>query len=845
MTFTTALRLAAREMRGGLSGFLVFLACLAVGVMAIAAVGTVTRGLSEGVAREGRTILGGDIAFSLIHREASPRERAWFEAQGTVQAAATLAAMARTGDGSDQTLVEVKAVDDAYPGTGTLVLEPARPVSEVLATRAGVAGAAIEPTLAARLNLRVGDRVRIGDGELEIRAIITREPDRLGAGMALRPRVLTSFAGLEATRLVQPGSLVRYHYRIAAPGTSDARLTTMGEEATRLFPDAGWQVRTRANASPQLSQNLNRFSQFLTLVGLTALVVGGVGVANAVRAHVDARRDTIATLKALGATGRFVVGVYLIQTAMIAAVGIVAGLALGVALPAAALAAFGHLLPVPVLIGIYPAELGVAALYGALVALAFALWPLGRAHDVSVQALYRERTTDARSRPRLFYMIGVAAAILGLVSVAVALAADRRVALVYVGAAAAAFVVLRLVALGLMAIARRLPRPRTTGLRLALTNIHRPGALTPTVVLSLGLGLTLLVTLALIDGNLRRQLTAALPDRAPSFFFLDVPSSDLESFTTTLAREAPTARVASVPMLRGRIVALKGIPAEQYAAPSRAAWVLTGDRGITYADALPSNSTLVEGAWWTADYAGPPLVSFDARIARDLGLRLGDEVSVNVLGRTFTARIANLREVQWETLGINFVMVFSPNTFRGAPHTHLATLTYPGGATAAQEVALLRGITEAFPQIASVRVKEALEAVNGVVAQLAVAVRGASSVTLIAAVLVLGGALAAGHQSRIYDAVILKTLGATRARLVGAFALEYLALGLATAIFGVAVGTAAAWVVLTRVMDLPFNAMPEVAVIAVAGALAVTLAFGLFGTWRVLRYRPAPVLRSL
>jgi putative ABC transport system permease protein len=365
------------------------------------------------------------------------------------------------------------------------------------------------------------------------------------------------------------------------------------------------------------------------------------------------------------------------------------------------------------------------------------------------------------------------------------------------------------------------------------------------VVLSLGLGLALLVTVIEIEGNLRRQFIAALPDRAPSFYFVDIQNSDAERFDAFIRQQAPRAQLERVPMLRGRIVAANGIKAEDLKPAPQAAWVLQSDRGITYTGEIPAGSRVVAGEWWGPDYRGPPLVSFENKLADGLGLKLGDEVMVNVLGRNVTARIANLRAVDWQNLGINFVLVFSPDAFRGAPHTHIATLTYPPGGTAPEEAALLKIMANAFPSITIVRVKEALEAVGTLVSNLVLGLRGASLVTLLAAVLVLGGALAAGHRHRVYDAVVLKTLGATRARLLAAYGLEYLLLGLATALFGVAAGSIAAWFVVTEVMNLTFVWLPAPAAAAAFGALMVTVILGLVGTFTALSHKPAPVLRNL
>ena len=431
-------------------------------------------------------------------------------------------------------------------------------------------------------------------------------------------------------------------------------------------------------------------------------------------------------------------------------------------------------------------------------------------------------------------------------------AGDRRIAAIFVAATVFAFLVLRAVSALVQHLARKSPPVRHTALRLAIGNIHRPGALTPSVVLSLGLGLTLLVTLALIDGNLRRQIGSSLPERAPNFFFVDIQPADVDAFSALVAHEAPAGTLMKVPMLRGRIVALNGVPAAKAEIRPEGAWVLRGDRGVTYSATLPENATLSAGAWWPADYRGAPLVSFSAREAEDLRLTIGDTVTVNVLGRDITARIASLRQVEWESMGINFVMVFSPDAFAGAPHSWLATLTdrgaaprTAGGGGGGDAPRLPTAVPRAYPAVTSVHVREALDMVNRLVGQIGTAIRAAAGVALVASVLVLAGALAAGHRARIHDAVVLKTLGARRRTLMVAFALEYMLIGIATALFALLAGGVAAWFVVARIMSLPSHFLPEVAVATLLLSLAVTVGFGLAGSWRVLGEKAAPVLRAL
>ncbi|WP_375415035.1 ABC transporter permease [uncultured Bradyrhizobium sp.] len=844
-TSSLALRYALRELRGGLRGFYVFLACIALGVMAIAGVGSVAASLGEGLAREGRTLLGGDISFALIQREAGSDEVAFLRARGQLSVAATLRAMART-EGGTLALVELKAVDQTYPLLGDVTLDPKMPMADLFAQRDGAFGAAADATLLARLDLKVGDRVTVGGAAFQIRSVVDAEPDKLAGGVGFGPRFLTGEAGLRATGLLQPGSLVRWIYRVKLPDNAadDRAAQVFAGDARTALPSAGWEIRTRSNASPQLERTISRFTQFLTLVGLAALLVGGVGVANAVKSHVDRRRDVIATFKAIGATGGDVFTIYLTQVVALAAIGSLIGLAAGAALPYLVVGLFGQLLPLPVVPALHPAQLGLSLVYGVLTALAFGLWPLGRVHDVPVAALFREAVTGEWHRPRWPTLASMAAVILALIGIAIGLAYDKRVAAVFVVSSIVVFALLRGIAAALMALARRLPRPHLPMLRLAIANIHRPGALTPSVVMSLGLGLAVLVTITQIDGNLRRQFMAALPDRAPSFYFIDIPTADADRFSAFLKSQAPQSTVEDVPMLRGRIVAARGVKAEDLKASPDAEWVLQSDRGLTYTGEMPKGSKVVEGKWWPPDYDGPPLVSFEKKLADGLGLKIGDEVVVNVLGRDISATIGNMRSVDWQSLGINFVLVFSPGAFKGAPHTHIATLT-EARPDPAGDAKIVRAVADAFPMVTSVRVREALETVGAVVTNLVLAIRGASAVTLISAILVLGGALAAGHRHRVYDAVILKALGATRTRLLGAYALEYLMIGFATAIFGVLAGSVAAWLIVTRLMTLGFIWQAGSAAAVVVAALIVTVGLGLAGTLVALNQKPAAVLRNL
>jgi putative ABC transport system permease protein len=850
-----AFKLAFRDLRGGLRGFGVFIACLALGVAAIAAVTSAARSLGDGLNREGRRILGGDAALTLIHREPTATERAYIDGLGQVSVMATLRAMLQAGD-KGSTLVEIKAVDAAYPTIGTFVAEPDEPVQTLLAARDGKPGVLVDPLVLARLNLAVGETVRLGERDVVIRGTVVSEPDKVAAGVGLGPRLLMSKAALRETGLVQPGSLIRWTHRVIMSGPEPEiaqRLARLEADTKAALPEAGFEVRTRSNADPRFARNIDRFTQFLTLVGLTALLVGGVGVANAVRRFVDIKRMDFATLKAIGATGGQVVLIHMVEVLLVACLGIAIGLVVGASLPFILAGALADVLPVPLAPSIAWPELGTAALYGLVTALVFAILPLGKAHDTPVSALFRDVVAAESARPRRAYLIAFGVSLATLAGLTVLFAYDARIAAIYIGLIGAVFALLRLVAVGIMALAARLPRAANAPMRMAIANMHRPGALTPSLVLSLGLGVALLSALAFIDTSLNRQLTQNLPEKAPRFFFVDIPNARVQAFDAFIAGAAPGAKLERVPMMRGRIVALNDTPAEQIRAADRAAWVLEGDRGITYAATLPDGSTITDGAWWAPDHRGEPLVSFDSEIAAALSLKVGDRITVNVLGRNITASVANLRRIEWRSLGINFVMVFSPNTFAGAPHTHLATLTpaangpdtAAGAAVTAADAGLLRGLARDFPSVSAVRVSDALEAANALVQRLGFAIQLASGVAIAASLLVLAGALAAGQRSRLYDAMILKSIGATRARILGVYGLEYTVIGLIAALFGLVAGAGAGWAVTTQAMNIAFVFEPWSAIVLSLGTIGVAVTFGLLGTLAILAKKPAQYLRSL
>ena len=834
------LRFARRELRGGLKGFRIFLACLMLGVAAIAGVGSVSESLLAGLRADASQILGGSVDVESVHRPITPEALAYLQTQGRLSHVADMRAMARNPNGDQRSLSELKAVDGAYPLIGAMELDPALPLEEALANRGGVWGAVIEPNLLDRLGLALGDRLRVGELDVEVRATILREPDRAVSFASFGPRVMIARDALEATGLIQPGTLIDYHYRLVLPTGTD-HAAWMRDFRDRYAADNGWRVRGLSEAAPGLRRFIDRVAQFLTLVGLTALLVGGVGVGNAVKSYLDGKSTTIATLKCLGVEGAVVFRTYLSLVMILALAGIAAGLVLGAALPYAAAAVLNQLIPVQVAPALYAGPLALAGLFGLLTALAFSLWPLAKAKDIRPAGLFRQLVSGEGGRVGLPYILALGLSAVALAALAIFSSNERVLAGWFVlGAIGAVLIFLgaaRLLMLGVAAAGR----PRQPTLRLALANLHRPGAPTASIALSLGLGITVLVAVALTQANMARQVTEQLPEQAPSYFFIDIQPNQIDRFQQTVDAVPGISKVERTPMVRGRVSAINGVPSDQVTVDPEVRWVLRGDRGLTYAAAPPPGTQIVAGDWWPEDYKGPPLISFDAEIAAGMGIGIGDTLTINVLGRDITATIGNLRRIDWGNLSINFVIIFAPGTMEAAPHTIIATVNTDGPAA---EEAVQRAVTDELPNVNAIRVKDALEAANQILEAVGQAVRITASVAILAGTLVLGGAVVAGHHRRVYDAVVLKVLGATRRDVLAAFLLEYGLLGAMVALIASVVGTIVAWAVLVFVMRSDFVFAPGVVIWTSLLCTVITVALGLAGTWRALGQKAAPLLRN-
>lgn len=825
-------RLARRDMNRGLRGLRLLFICLFLGVATLAAIGSLTYAITDEIASRGQLILGGDIEVELEQREASDADLATFRQLGDVSETIRMRAMARTpGDEIAAVLTELKAVDDAYPLYGTLTLRGGE------YRGLGAQDILVDEALARRLSVGPGDDLRYGDAAFTVRGIITEEPDRVGEGFTLGPVAIVSMAGLDRTGLVQPGSLFEAKYRIRLPTGTEAG--EVRRDLERRFASAGWDIDDRENAAPGTSRFIERMGQFLSLIGLTALVIAGIGVGNGVSSYLGLKRDNLATLKILGATSSDIFRIYLIQVGVVSIAGIVCGLVAGAVLPPVIIGVAGDVLPVQPGFSVQPLPLLTSAIYGLLVALIFLLPPLARARSEPAAAIFRAtlgRSPVAIDR-RAAIQVGIAVAL--LIGIVLATARQPLFSASALGAIFATLAILFGLGRAISAMAARLPRPRRPLLRLAIANLHRPGAQTPALVVALGLALTLFVLLTAIQTSLTAEIETTVPEQAPSLFVLDIPSGEGERFGAIVEDAAPDAAINMVPALRGTVTAYGGRQvAELDERPD--AFLLRGERGVTYSAELPEGSELVEGEWWPVDYSGPPLVSLDAEAAGDLDLGVGDTLTVSILGREIEARIASLRQINWDTMGFNYVMVFSPSALENAPHSLTATVTMDG---APDE--LTGGLLRAFPAASVIAVKEVVEQVRVILDQMADAITAAASITILAGIAVLVGSIAASRQARAYDSVILKMVGATRFQILGAQAIEYALLALAVSLLALGLGAAGSWFVMVQIFD--FGWRPDwVAVLGtLVGGAALTLGIGLLGSIPLMSVRPASALRKL
>ncbi len=831
--FAKAWTIARRDLRGRFVGLRLLIVCLLLGVATLAAIGSLTNAITEELANRGQAILGGDLEIAVAQREATAAELAALKQTGTLSETLRMQAMARLPDGSDTQLVELKGVDAAYPLYGSFTLENGDVVSAPKLDEIYVT-----PALMQRLSLEKGAKIAFGEASFTVSGVIADEPDRLSEGLSLGPVAITSLASLRTTQLIQPGSLFESKYRLKLPGAYDPG--AVGDKLSEQFPNSAWEIKTRDDGAPSTRRFIERMGQFLTLVGLASLVIAGIGVGNGVASYLRGKQGAIATLKILGADSAMIFRIYLFQIMAVALGAIVVGLAIGALAPLAIIQIAGDVLPIKPEFAIYPLPLLVSALYGLLIAVIFALPPLSRAKTIPAAGIIRGEGRSWRQIDRQSW-IGVGLSITAKVALALGTANEPLFSASFIGAAAA--ILLLLAALGALIrwLASKAPRPKQPLLRLALASLHRPGAQTGQLVVALGLGLTLFATLAAIQTSLTNEIRSTVPRDAPSFFVLDIPVERADDFRAKVAETADDAEINIVPTLRGTITEFGGQRVSDLETLPEGAWVLRGDRGLTYSATIPEGSEIVEGEWWSADYDGPPLVSVDEEQGTALGLKIGDSLTISLLGVEIPAKVASFRKVNWRNFGFNYVLVFPPSVLANVPHNVAATIQID----TAKEDRLLSILPKEFPSISMVKVKEIAAQIGDILDQMATAIAAAASIAIFSGIAVLIGAIAASRQARVYDSVILKLLGATRSQILTVQAIEYALLAFLLSLVALGLGLFAGWFVITQIFEFTWQPDWGIVLLTLGIGAVATLGIGLLGSIPVLSAKPARALREL
>lgn len=837
-----ALRLARREMRGGVRGFGVFLTCLALGVAAITAVGVFSASVDDGLAREARRLLGGDVHVERTHVPPGDDVTAVLAAEGEVSRTARMRTMARPATEGAPALVALKAVDAAYPLFGRMELESGRSLPEALAVVDGLPGAVCERELLLRLDARLGDQISVGAARYRLTDIIVREPDRLAQFFGLGPRLMVSLETLQATGIVQPGALVRYAETVRLrPGAGPDRVAAIESALRERFgEERGLRIRTHRSRSGGMAWFMDNLEIYLTLVGLASLLVGGIGVAGAVRAFLAGRGTGIAVMKALGAPRRLVLSVYLFQSMFMALAGSLAGAAIGYCVVVLGAEPLAQRLGAPLGHGVYAQPVLLAVAYGLLSALAFALWPLSTAGNVSPARLFRGYADPEVGRPGRWALTACAVCVFAMFALLAATSSNPRVALGFGVASLAAMAVFQGYATCIKRLAAAMPRWKAPALRQAVAGLHRPGASTVAVLFSLGLGLTVLSVVFLVDGNIQDRIGRRTPATAPAYFFLGIPKArGAEMEALALAQEGVT-RVERTPTIRGRILEIDGVPAYERDVARNTRWALRSDRALTFAGPMAEDVELVQGDWWPEGYSGPPLICLDNDLADGFVVGPGDTLTVNVLGRRITGEIACTREIDYATGGINHALTFSPGVLEAAPYTWLATAYTDRGA----EEGLFNAVTAEFPGVVAISMREVLEELAGIARDVGWAVRACAGVALLAGLLVLAEALRANLRTRHRDAVVFKVLGATRGNVLAALVLEFGLLGVAAALPAAILGVSGSWLFVRFALHGSWVFLVEPLVVVLVGGIVAAVGFGVLGVRKALRGSAWSVLRN-
>lgn len=892
-----AIKMAWRETRAAWRHFLYFLVCIAVGVGALVGVSLFGAHVERAVTKEARSLLGGDLEIRLsrlISQSGQAKLAALAERGFTVTHVSEVVGMAARAEpsaASDQPtqIIELKAVESAYPLYGTVMAEPPLPLEHLLrpvhcpsrpaAQRRDLChGVLVQESLLIRMNLAVGAPLKIGQGTFVITGVLRTEPDRMANAFSLGPRVLMSQEGLRAADLIRQGSRIRERYLVRLPAGMPAE--PLVYEWREQFASEGARISGYRDAQPQLKQFLDQLTRYLGLIGLTALFIGGLGVATSVHAFIREKLSTIAILKTVGADSPAIIRTYLVQAVLLGGAGSAMGLALGLllqqALPWAMvrwlnsdlLTQVGFTTELTAGSSVLPLAKGLAL--GLLSTVLFALWPLLTIRDIQPAMIFRREITletgAAGHGPRTGWLrrpfsdsVRAATSLViagGLVLLSMWQAGSWTIGLLFVGAFVAAVLLLGLAGWILILLLTHAPRPRSLVLRQAVGNVVRPGSQAVSITIAIGIGVMVVATVALVEGALLEQVGENRPTDAPTFFFIDIQPDQVTAFAHLLAQRARAPRTELTPLVRSRLFAVKGSPIHAEATTEeeeqrerdtaldkderRKKWYRTREYVLTFLDRLPKDNEVVKGSWWPAGRVpAKPLVSIEEEAARALNVDLGDLIEFDIQGVRLAAEVSNIRKVDWGNFSTNFYMILSPGSLDGAPITYVATVHVDP----AEEVPLQQAVVAAFPNVTAINIGDVLSSFAAVLDRLSLAIRAVAVFCVLSGALVMAAALAATRYRRLYESVVLKAIGATRAAVARSFAAEYALLGCVGGLVGCGLASALSWGVLIWIFDLSWSLQPRVLAAALGATIAMTVLVGFFSTFRILGQPPLAVLR--
>lgn len=835
---------ALRETKSNLRDFRVMVLSLFLGVFVISLIYNITDALENGLNKNGKAILGGDVLIRQIYNPITADQLNYLATYGTISQSIEMRGLVYNDANEQAGLSEIKAIDDHYPLFGKIELTNAGLVDNIhtflKTAENGKPNIVMDEGLKNRLELNIGETVQLGSIEFTLKDTITNEPDRAGGGtFTVAPRTMLRIDALKTTKLLVPGAQTYYKYRIALsnPDQIDALESSLNDR----YAEASWRFRKYTNASPRIERFLEQLSLFFTLVGLSALLIGGVGIGNATKVVIQKRVASIAVMKTLGASKSFVFYLWVAILTMTSLIGVIPAIILAQILPFIIFDTLGPLIPITAIPTISFTSIIQSVFLAFSILFLFSILTLSIAAQLKPALLLKTAITNGIEGKADKSITRVFIALLCLVISVVVLTSPRPdFTLAFTIGALATFLILRVTSWCIIKALTPLKNSKKLTLRLAVLSLVRTGNQTLTILVALGLALTLFTMIALIEDNIKNRISDDIPEDAPAFFFIDIQKSQMAEFEAMLQSFPDVADLQKVPNLRGRIKYINGENAEDALVDQSESWLLRGDRGFTYLTEQPKHSELLDGEWWSPDYDGPPIISIVEDVADAFDIGAGDEITLNVLGRDITATVANVRSVNWSTMTINFSITFAPGTLDNAPHSYLATIIAPED----QENKIMSAIAQQFPNITAIQVREALQIVTDILEQIAIAMRVIASLALVTGILVLFSSILSTFRQRRYETILMKVIGVTPKMIARATKIEFAILGLAAGTLALLIGSLGSYLVVVYIMKSDWVLSLNIALSTVSASLVITFIFSFWALSRILQAKPHQYLRN-